>query len=211
MTEAAQPVMGRREARKAERRAAIIEVAWRHFIERGYAGTSMSAIVEEMGGSKGTLWSYFGSKEELFAATLEELTGSFQSMMVEIIESARDMTEVLTMLAKKVVARVTAPDAIALQRLIVSEVERFPEIGRIFYDRGPGVGRALLSDYIARQVHAGHLPDCDPGEAAQLFLDLCTGGYHQRLLWGIAQQDDDLAEQVAALAVRQFLRCYPPQ
>jgi AcrR family transcriptional regulator len=211
MSEAAQPAVGRREARKAERRAAIVEVAWRHFLDRGYAGTSMSAIVEEMGGSKGTLWSYFASKEELLAATIDAQTGSFQSMMTEIIDSARDMTEVLTILARKLVARVTSPDAIALQRLIIGEVERFPEIGRIFYDRGPGVGRALLSDYIDRQVRAGVLPECDPDEAAQLFLDVCTGGYHQRLLWGVTSPDDDRAECEAALAVRQFLRCYPPQ
>jgi hypothetical protein len=48
----------RREARRLSRREAILEVAERSFLEQGYAATTMSAIAAELGGSKGTLWSY---------------------------------------------------------------------------------------------------------------------------------------------------------
>ena len=64
---------GKREARKEERRLAILDVAKRSFLESGYSATSMSAISVELGGSKGTLWNYFPSKEELFAAVLEHV------------------------------------------------------------------------------------------------------------------------------------------
>ncbi|OJU17788.1 MULTISPECIES: TetR/AcrR family transcriptional regulator [unclassified Sphingomonas] len=208
MKEAAKPAPGRREARKAERRAAIVAVAWRHFLEHGYDRTSMSAIAEEMGGSKGTLWSYFASKEELFTAAIDEVTTAFRASVIEILTPSREPREALTILAERLIDRITLPDAIALQRLIVGEVERFPEIGRIFYDRGPGAGQAVLIDYITAQVRAGNLSADDPREAALMFFNLCAGGYHQHVLWGIADHDDRRAKREAALAVQHFLHCY---
>gem|GEM_PF-6945919 len=46
-----------------ERRAAIVQLALRSFLAHGYEATTMSAIAKDMGGSKGTLWSYFSSEE----------------------------------------------------------------------------------------------------------------------------------------------------
>lgn len=194
----------RREARKTARRAAIVTVARRHFLSRGYDRTSMSGIVDEMGGSKGTLWSHFASKEALFAAVIDEATASFRAEMAAVLDPARDAAEALANLALKFILRLTAPDAIALQRLIAGEVERFPEIGRIFYERAPRMSRLLLSDYLAEHLHGE-----DPAEAAETLLSLCTGHYHQRVLLGLADPDLDMASRDAAFAIRQFRRCYP--
>ena len=65
----------RREARRQSRREAILDVAAQSFLEHGYAGTTMSAIAATLGGSKGTLWSYFASKEVLFAAVIDRREG----------------------------------------------------------------------------------------------------------------------------------------
>jgi TetR/AcrR family transcriptional regulator, mexJK operon transcriptional repressor len=211
MTDAESPGMGRREARKAERRAAIIEIATRVFLENGYDRASMSAIAEEMGGSKGTLWSYFTSKEELFAAVLDSATAAFRSVMSTVLDPSRPVEEVLTSFAEKFITRITMPDAIALQRLIVGEVERFPEIGRIFFARAPGRSKALMGDYLAGQMEADKLRRDDPGEAAAMLLSLCTGGHHQRALWGVDTLDAQAIRHEAALIVAQFLRCYGPE
>jgi AcrR family transcriptional regulator len=208
MTKAECPIMGRREARKAERRAAIIEIATRMFLENGYDRTSMSAIAEQMGGSKGTLWSYFTSKEELFAAVLDAATAAFRSVMSTVLDPSRSVDEVLTTFAEKFITRITMPDAIALQRLIIAEVERFPEIGRIFFDRAPGRSRILMSAYLASQMDAGLLRRDDPDEAAGTLLSLCTGGTHQHVMWGVQTQDADAIAQEAVRIVAQFLRCY---
>ena len=55
-----------------ERRRAIIEVARQVFTELGFETTSMSQIAARVGGSKATLYNYFSSKDELFAAVIEE-------------------------------------------------------------------------------------------------------------------------------------------
>jgi TetR/AcrR family transcriptional repressor of mexJK operon len=54
--------------RRDKRREAILDVARSVFSEEGYAATSMSSIAARLGGSKGTLYNYFKSKEELFGA-----------------------------------------------------------------------------------------------------------------------------------------------
>ena len=201
--------VGRRETRKAERRAAIIAIATVHFLEQGYDRTSMSAIVEEMGGSKGTLWSYFASKEELFAAVLDEATASFRETMLATLDPAGDLVAVLTGLAEKFIARITDPDAVALQRLIIGEAERFPEIGRIFYECAPAVTQELLSSYLTEQMDKGLMGRDDPTEAASMFLDLSAGGYHQRILWGLRPREVDAVKREATRVVQQLLRCYP--
>jgi AcrR family transcriptional regulator len=55
-------------ARRDAKRDTIIEVARQVFFEEGYAAASMSTIAARLGGSKGTLYNYFKSKEELFEA-----------------------------------------------------------------------------------------------------------------------------------------------
>ncbi|WP_019831359.1 TetR/AcrR family transcriptional regulator [Sphingomonas sp. PR090111-T3T-6A] len=208
MTDAENPAPGRRETRKAERRAAIIEIATRVFLENGYDRTTMSAISEQMGGSKGTLWSYFTSKEELFAAVLESATAAFRSVMTTVLDPNRAIEDVLTSFVEKFITRITMPDAIALQRLIISEVEHFPEIGRIFFERAPGRSKALMGDYFAGQMEAGTLRRDDPVEAAGMLLSLCTGGSHQRIMWGVEAQDASAIRREASRIVAQFLRCY---
>ena len=57
----------------AERRSAIMDCAEDIFLEEGFQAASMSAIAARLGGSKGTLYNYFESKEELYAAVIERL------------------------------------------------------------------------------------------------------------------------------------------
>ena len=61
-----------RAASRDTRRKAILDIARDIFLEQGYAATSMSAVAARLGGSKGTLYNYFSSKEELFSAMVRE-------------------------------------------------------------------------------------------------------------------------------------------
>src|ERR1700728_4072656 len=57
-------------SRSDAKRRAILDVASEVFLAQGFAATSMSEIAARLGGSKGTLYNYFRSKEELFAAIM---------------------------------------------------------------------------------------------------------------------------------------------
>ncbi|OWK46459.1 TetR/AcrR family transcriptional regulator [Fimbriiglobus ruber] len=202
------PPVGRRQQNKEKRRGAIIQLAMRSFLEHGFEGTSMSAIATAMGGSKGTLWSYFGSKEELLAAVIETVSSKFQAFMASVLDPKRNVREVLTNFCETYIARISMPDAIAIQRLVLSQAGRLPEVGRIFYDRAPAVNHAALTKYFAALMTAGVIREDDPEDAARMLLDMCTGGYHDLVLWGVGTVDATVERREAARVVRQFLRCY---
>src|SRR5215467_10408767 len=120
-----------------DRRDMIVAIAQATFIENGYSGTSMSAIAARVGGSKGTLYNYFKSKEELFVAVIEKKCAQILGMMNEAeIKSGGDLRATLTDFGEHFTELVLSEDSIAMFRLAVSESDRFPEIGAAIYNSG---------------------------------------------------------------------------
>lgn len=201
----------RREARRQDRRDAIVTVAAQSFLECGYAGTTMSAIAATLGGSKGTLWSYFPSKPELFAAVLDEVTIAFRARLSEILNPNGELRPTLARFCLGFMAKVTSPHAIALHRLIVAEAGRFPEIGQIFYERAPRATQRLLADFLAGAMERGQLRRDDPLIAARLLVNLCMASTHQELLLGLIEAaTDERMETDVERALDIFMRAYAP-
>src|SRR6204780_5843981 len=76
MTPTAAAIAPTRAPTRDERREHILKVAREVFFEYGYSAASMSQIAARLGGSKGTLYNYFKSKEELFEAQVRDLCGA---------------------------------------------------------------------------------------------------------------------------------------
>lgn len=202
------PPSGRREVRKQERRQAILAIAAQSFLENGYAGTSMSAIAAELGGSKGTLWSYFSSKEELFAAVLDDRTAAYRERLEALLDPEQDLRTALRDFCRSFIAKVTDPDSIALHRLITAETPRFPEIGTIFYTRAPEMTRKRIAAFLALHMTKGHLRESDPQRAARALLGMCLAGTQQDILWGQCTRDALQIESEADYVVDLFLRAF---
>ncbi|MEG3087777.1 TetR/AcrR family transcriptional regulator [Sphingomonas sp. PB4P5] len=200
----------RRSQNREARRAAIVAAARSAFLEHGYAATSMSTIATQLGGSKGTLWAYFPSKEDLFAAVLDDVTVSFRQNLEDALRPGRDCHTTLLDFSRRFLLKLLNPDSIRLHRLIVGEGGRFPEIGRIFYARGPQFVLERLSDYIRGRMDAGDLRSDDPMQAALNLLQL-TQMQHNLRLWGVVGMPD--AQEVhdhAVKALDLFNRAYAP-
>jgi TetR/AcrR family transcriptional regulator, mexJK operon transcriptional repressor len=210
MNETVEKTPGKREARKQDRREAILAIARRAFLENGYSGTSMSSISAELGGSKGTLWSYFPSKEELFGAVLDEATADYRQQLADLLKPGADVRATLLQFCRSFTAKVTSPDGLRLKRLVAAEINRFPEVGDIFYRRVPLRTHELLAGFIAREMEAGMLRREDPLRAARVLLSLCMGGVQQRMLWGQQTTAEEL-EQEAELVVDVFMRAFAPE
>src|SRR3546814_12210672 len=105
------PPLSRREARRRDRRKAILDVASRSFMENGYAATTMSSIAATLGGSKGTLWSYFPCKEALFAAVLDDATTAYRARLAEILAPEGDLAGTLRTLGLNLLTKITPPDS----------------------------------------------------------------------------------------------------
>lgn len=197
---------GKREARKEERREAILAIAKRVFLDQGYFGASMSAISAELGGSKGTLWSYFPSKEELFAAVLDDATKEYRGQLADVLKPGEDVRAAVLQFCRGFIAKISSPDGLRLHRLIASEVSRFPEIGDIFYRRAPMPTQQLLAGFLERAMDAGTLRRADPLFAARVLASLCLG-VQQRMIWGqelSAAERDHEAAQMAEVFLRAF-------
>jgi TetR/AcrR family transcriptional regulator, mexJK operon transcriptional repressor len=202
--------LGKREQRKAERREAILDIAQQSFLDQGYDRTTMSGVAEAMGGSKGTLWSYFDSKEALFAAVIDRAAAHFRADLTGALDPKGKPETGLRRFAESFIRKITSVEAIALHRIVVGESPRFPELGRIFYARAPGVMIDMLTHYMADQMDAGALRRDDPLKAAAMFLSLCDGGHHKRVLWGVEPYSDATAKDEAVIAAEHFLRAYGP-
>lgn len=201
--------LGKREARKQDRRAAILAIAKRHFMEQGYVGVSMSAIAAELGGSKGTLWSYFASKEELFDACVDEVTREYREQVMQLLVPSDNLQATLCAFVRSLLRKVTSPDAIRLHRVIHAEVARSPEMGEVFYRRGPQRTRELVAAYLEDAMHKKQLRRADPMRAAFALTSLCMGA-HQRAMLGHQYSAAELDEDTDYI-VDVFLRAFAPE
>lgn len=199
---------GKREVRKQERREAILAIARRVFLDQGYSAASMSAIAAALGGSKGTLWSYFPSKEELFAAVLDDATVEYRRKLADLLKPGEDVRSALLQFCRSFLAKIMSEDGVRLHRLVAAEVSRFPEVGDIFYRRAPLPTQQLLCTFFEREMESGNLRRDDPLFAARVLASLCTG-VQQRMLWGQTMTGAE-RDREAELITDVFLRAFAP-
>jgi len=170
------------------RRQAILDVASELFRAQGYAATSMSEIAARLGGSKGTLYNYFRSKEDLFQAFMvENCKVGFESIFDSLKPVGEDMRSAMIELGVNFLTFVLKPDTLAIHRLVVAEVERFPELGSIFYETGPKRGEAHLAQFFAPLIAEGRLKSRDPAEMARWYKDLMMSDIFHHRLWGVIE------------------------
>jgi AcrR family transcriptional regulator len=192
------------------RRTAILTIAGRTFLRHGYADASMDGIAAEVGGSKSTLYRYFPSKAALFAAYVEEVGTLAWTAPAAVKVEGQETEAVLEDMACAYLDLILSPAALAVTRLVMAETGRFPEIGRIFYERGIRRAESQIAAILQRLAERSDVPGWDflalPGAAAH-FRALCEAGLHEGCLWGVyksVSQDD--AARVARQAVACFLR-----
>ncbi len=199
-------------ARTDQRRRAILNVAGEAFRQDGYAATSMSSIAARLGGSKGTLYNYFRSKEELFAAFMEDVCGEDVVPLFDRLPGPdADLREGLIAFGCAFLAFITSEPRISIYRVIIGEAGRFPELGRIFYEAGPQVGELRLVEYFEGLMARGVLRQAGSTSVARHFKELCMSGMHQMRLMGVAPDLDEAAvRQTVTPGIEAFLRAYAP-
>jgi TetR/AcrR family transcriptional repressor of mexJK operon len=199
-------------SRRDERREHILDVARECFLAEGYAATSMSSIAARLGGSKGTLYNYFKSKEDLFAAMMQRQCAGLQEALFDVDLAEGEPEAVLTHVARSFLARLLLPDAMGLHRLVIAESQRLPELGRVFYESGPRVVTDRMAQYLKALMDKGRLRRADPLVAAQQFKDLAISGAYLPRLWGVlGELTPEEADRQVACAVETFLRAYAPE
>lgn len=117
--------------------AAIIDAARRTFLAHGYDGASMDEIALAAGVSKRTVYNRFRSKEDLFAATIEESCRRILPVDIDRIEKTLSTEAFTSELAHLFMRGMLHPEALALRRIASFEAGRNPALGRLYHQHGP--------------------------------------------------------------------------
>ena len=142
----------RPEARPEE----LLDAALAVFGEQGYRATTLEEVARRAGVSKGTIYLYFASKDDLFRAMVEKNVIA----MLELAEArAREHTgtasDLLEALIRGMWHALSRPEMVCLTRLVQSELPQFPEIQRYYWDHVIQRHRRLLRAIVERGIASG--------------------------------------------------------
>src|ERR1700691_4842107 len=130
-----------------QRRENIINVAREVFFEQGYSAASMSMIAARLGGSQGTLYNYFKSKEGLFEAQVRDSCGQAAERILKTSPEGEPV-ETLTRLGEQYLQHLYTESNAQMLRILVAEAQRSPDLGRVFFEVGPERGQKALQEYL---------------------------------------------------------------
>jgi TetR/AcrR family transcriptional repressor of mexJK operon len=192
-----------------EKRAAILEAAKSLFLANGFEGTSMDAIAAAAGVSKLTVYSHFTDKETLFFAAIRaRCEEQMPAALFDVVPNG-PVRRQLEAIAYAFVAMVTAPEAVALNRLLASGTAMPQKLVQMFWEAGPQRVQGGFQQFLQHEVAAGQLAIDDIARAASQFFALLKGDLHARLLCGCSAPAAacDVDAHVRA-SVEMFLRAY---
>jgi AcrR family transcriptional regulator len=175
----------RSSARTERKQVAILNAATSLFLERGYDAVTLDDILERVGGSKTTLYSYYGGKEGLFFTIVKrrcsEKLAPFQSMdVVELGPKAG-----LNALGRAFLSIISDPQGRAMFRAVIAEAQRFPELAAAFFASGPETATRVFKRSIEAWQKQGALrPDNSEALAIQ-FMGILMGNFHLKNLLGL--------------------------
>jgi AcrR family transcriptional regulator len=189
------------------KRDKIVRSAAKLFLDKGYDSVSINDIIDVVGGSKGTIYSHFGSKEKLFEAVVEQMCADV-TIRIDT-RPVGTIDEQLTRIAHSFVSKVLSPQILRFHRLMTSIGRTFPAAGRLFYDTGPRTVYRIVAEWIEMHQREGRIrDDVDPHRLAVLLHDMLIG--EQQLSWlTSASTDKERAkriEQTVRLSVTVFLQ-----
>lgn len=187
----------------------VLDGARTIFMRDGFEGASVDEIVREAGVSKATLYSYFPDKRLLFLEVAKVECQAQSDAAVAQVEHSENVREALTVAAKRMTRFFMSDVGLQVHRIIVGESQRFPEIGREFYESGPARVHEILRMFLKKSVDAGHLQIDDIDLAADQFPELCKAGLHLKMVLGLRDPPtEDEIDRVIDGAVDVFMCRY---
>ncbi len=190
--------------RTDDRKQAIIEVAAEVFQEFGFERASMAMIARRLGGSKGTLYGYFRSKEDLFETTMKVACEGPGDQIMDLLDPCCvDLTAVLVRFGKAYLAFILGKDVLAITRTAIHEGAG-SSLGSHLFEQGPGRAIPKMTIFFAEVMRLGKMPKRVPVRAALHFKGLLEAGFLENALYGAPTTEDNAVAQ----AVEAFLRAY---
>lgn len=187
----------------------VLEGARAVFMAVGFEGASVDEIARSAGVSKATLYAYFPDKRLLFLEVVRAECQRQADEAVAQIDPEAPPGVVLRWGARRIVEFYTSEFGRGVTRLRAAESERFPELGRQFYEAGPEMARLRIGEYLAAACARGELAIDDIPLAADQFVKLCEADLLDRVTCGVQTRFSE-AEMARVIdgAVAMFLARY---
>ena len=161
----------KRERRKEARPGELLDAALALFVEKGFAATRVEEVAARAGVSKGTLFLYFPSKEELFKAVVRENAGRhLADAFREVAEFTGPSAELLREFLRRWWAQYGGTPAAGLTKLMLSEAANFPELAQYYQDEVVGPSHELLRRVVQRGIDRGEFRPVDVPQLVHLIV-----------------------------------------
>ncbi len=191
------------------KRRDIVATAWEVFRAKGFEGASMSDVADRLGGSKATLYRYYGSKEALFAAALEDALKEQSDDAYERISREGNLRERLLEFAGTYLKFRLTPEMIGVHRLMIASAER-SDLNAVLRAEFIEPNWRRFADVLEREMNAGHLRKADPYLASIHFRGLVEADVLERRMNGERLVTNAQVETAINEGVAAFLRAYAP-
>jgi AcrR family transcriptional regulator len=190
-----------------EKRREIVAKAWELFKKSGFERTTMSDISDRVGGSKATLYSYYDSKEQLFAAALEQIIRDPADEVFAILARPGKLKTRLLNFGRALLAARLSDDLIAAEQALITEATR-SELGQLLRARFVQPQWRRLAAALDREMVGGQLRKADPMLAAWHFRALVEADLVERRLHGETHITAHEIKTAVDTGVDVFLRAY---
>jgi AcrR family transcriptional regulator len=182
----------RYQRRKEDRPQEITEAAFLAFAEKGYAATRVEEVARRAGVSKGLLYLYFKTKEELFKAVIKSVVIRRVDALVTTLESTElSSEEFLRGPLLEFMKSVPGSPVSVVIRLLISEGNRHPDLVDYYWENVVSKGLAAISRFIERGVRRGEFRATAVSELPQLLLAPVMLSVIWRILFATQELDTD--------------------
>lgn len=161
----------KRERRKEARPGELLDAALDLFVEKGFSAARVDEVAARAGVSKGTLFLYFQSKEDLFKAVVREnIVNQFPTWQEEFEVFQGSSADMLRYALLSWWERIGKTRASGITKLVMSEAQNFPEIALFYQEEVIKPGNAMIRRILERGVHSGEFRQLDLEQAVHIIV-----------------------------------------
>ena len=155
------PPAARHTRRKEARPGEILAAALALFAERGFAATRLEDVAQRAGISKGTVYLYFPTKEDLFRAVVrQDVLPNLAAMEARVAAHQGPAAALLREVATIMLDRLNGELA-AIPKLVLTEAGNFPALAQFYAEEVSARGMRLIGSVLARGVASGEFRPLD--------------------------------------------------
>lgn len=186
----------------------MLQAAYSLFMDRGFESVSVDDIIRVAGGSKATLYKFFGNKEGVLQAVVESLADKMLREFSVEFPSGHTVRESLLHIGIVFADLALSENAINQHRHAVAHARAFPDVAKLWYENGPKRSIEGIVAFLERETAAGRLRVDNPSRAAWFFGGMILFKNNMRLLVGVPPDTKTEIKKSVTEAVDAFLAAY---